>query len=111
MALFGGEFGEDRDAEHFGGELLGNGDAVEAAILVVHEALLAVERDRVIDLAADLARGEESLERVAPAVRDAERELVPDALAGEVDRQQDLRALVGAGAVLGDAGAPFSAVW
>ena len=63
-----------------------------------------MQRDRVVDLAADLARGEESLERVAAAAGHAEGELVPDALAGEVDRQQDLRGLVGAGTVLGDAG-------
>ena len=66
-----------------------------------------MEGDRVIDLAADLARGEEGFERVTAATGHAERELVPDALAGEVHRQQDLRGLVGARTVLGDTGLPL----
>ncbi len=107
MALVDGELGEDWDAEHLGGKLFGDRHAVEAAIFLIHEALLAMERDRVVDLAANLASGEEGLERVATATWDTERELVPDTLAGEVDRQQNLRGLIGARAILGDTRTAF----
>ena len=80
------------------------GGAGLAAATDAAEAFLAIEGDGVVDLAADLALGEEGFEGIAATMGDAQGELVPDTFAGEVDGEEDFGIGGCAGTILGDAG-------
>ena len=66
-----------------------------------------MERNWVIDFAANLAGREKRLERIATATRDPQGELIPNALAREIHREQNLRRGFHAWSVLRDTRLPF----
>ena len=71
----------DRDAEAIARQLVGDFDAPERVLGQVFEARLLIERDRVVDLAADPGSAERRPKRVPPPAIHAQRELVPSVVA------------------------------
>ena len=78
VALPGGQFRIDRNAQHLAGESLGYRAVLDRMCREVPEALLLMEGHRVIDFAADAAGREVALEHIAPArAGDPQGELIP----------------------------------
>ena len=81
------ELGEDRERERLCGGLLRLREVPDLAS-EVREALLKVERDRVVDRVADLSLGEAILQRVAAPLPHPDDELVEDVeTAGRLARE------------------------
>src|SRR5581483_3955187 len=91
--LLGEELGEDGDRERLLGGALAHGERA-LGVAERREALLAVEREGVVDLRPDLLLLQVREERVAPALaRDAQHELVPDRVRLADLREVERRAL------------------